>query len=135
MIVVKRRYKQFTSIEEEVISRSISKGLTILEITAAMPHRSIQSIRRKLYSMGLASPPIMKLDSHFRRFPATQEKHQPQSVRGDKSDRWQSALTLVGARLIEIGGIKTYCIDGVPVSIFKIMRIYNSFNLEDKFPI
>lgn len=135
MLVIKRKYRQFSLIEEEVIRMSLARHMTIEAIAASMPKRSIQSIRTKIYSMGLASPSIMRFDSYYRRITKQKEKSMPFMMQGEKGDRWQIALALTKAKLIDFGGIKTYCINGVPVSIFKIMRIYNSLNLGDRFPI
>ncbi len=133
--IVTRKYKQFSFDEEEIIRKYISKNLTVYHIHGRLPHRTIAAIRTKMYAMGIASPPIIKFDSHYRRLPTPKEKKELFSLQGDKADRWKIALTLTMAKIIEIGGMKTYSILGKPVSVFDIMRKYNSFGFEDKFPI
>jgi len=136
---MKRR--AFTSKDISMMTYLASVDLTISAIAERM-NRTPGSVANKMKRLGIVRPSqigdmqrkeaLKDICKERRRCiieqRAKQEQRDLESFRAISpciTERWQRAIQYTKAKIVEINGQKIYAINGKPVTIFRIMEIYN----------
>lgn len=119
--------------EVNIIIRGIMAGVPEKDIAKTL-NRTIGSLRMKMRSMGINHGKAVRNKlSNIEHSQALKElrKLASENSSDEKSqlitDRWETALRITGAKTKEIKGTKTYFINGVPMTVRKIMKLSGLF--------
>lgn len=128
--------KRFSEVELEIIRRSVRLEIHPQDIAANLSQggfpRTYDTLVSKIHKMGLVYPSKVKYrqekakkkaeSAYHKRYTTKAERGRLLQMNPNYTDKWQDAIKLSGAKLIEFKGHKTWAIDGKPVTIYHIMK-------------
>lgn len=134
--------RPYSHLEESYIEVCVKSNIPIKEIATKI-NRSVGSVDNKIRRLNLIYPCKVQ-DAEIREKIKLHNMKRKEALKAQESkkifdeeyyfktanvylgDRWKEALKYTKARIEEFNGDKTFMLDGKPVTIFQIMKIYHA---------